>query len=130
MTKTPFLDNPFGGRSLPEWIGSSPDAKVPDYVRDRIFARAGKRCHISGRPIWPGDAWEVEHVKPLSMGGEHRESNMAPALVEPHREKTSAEASEREKADRIRRKHEGTWPRTRTPLRGRGFASTRGFHHD
>lgn len=122
----PLIDNPFGGRSIEEWVGSTPDAKVPQVVQDRIFARAKGRCHISGIKIMPGDRWEVEHVKPLSMGGTHRESNLAPALIDKHKEKTAAEAGARSKADRIRRKHLGTWPASPTPLRSRGFAKRRG----
>ena len=30
------------------------------------------------------------------------------------------------KADRLRAKHTGTWPKSRAPLRSRGFAPTRG----
>ncbi|WAJ27156.1 HNH endonuclease [Antarcticirhabdus aurantiaca] len=118
---TPMIDNPLGGRAVPEWIGAHPDAKVPDKVRDRILARAEGRCHISGIEI-RGKDWELEHIKPLSMGGEHRETNLAPALAEPHRAKTAAEAAGRAKADRIRRKLNGTWPKTKHPLRSRGFS--------
>lgn len=121
----PVIDNPLGGRSLPEWIGKTPDSKVPDAIRDRVFVRAGGRCYLSGRKIMPGDKWELEHVKPLSMGGEHRERNLRPALAAAHREKTKAEATDRAKADRIRRKHLGTWPKSKAPLRSRGFAQTR-----
>lgn len=123
---TPMLPDPLGGRSLKEWIGSSPDAKVPQKVIDRVWLRAKGRCHLSGRKIMPGDVWEVEHVKPLSMGGENRETNLAPALKNEHKQKTAEEAGDRAKADRIRRKHLGTWPQTKAPLRSRGFAKTRG----
>lgn len=121
----PTIDHPLGGRSVPEWIGTSPDAKIPQHVRDRVFMRANGRCYLSGRKIMPGDLWDVEHVKALSLGGEHRESNMRPALREVHRIKTAEEAGDRAKADRIRRKANGTWPKTRTPLRSRGFTTTR-----
>jgi 5-methylcytosine-specific restriction enzyme A len=119
----PMIDCPFGGRKIPEWIGSSPDAKVPDAVRDRIFVRAGGRCHISGRKIGAGEDWQLEHVKPLSMGGEHRERNLRPALTVCHKIKTAVEAGERAKADRMRRKANGTWPKSKTPLRSRPFPS-------
>lgn len=109
------------GRATPEWIGKTPDSKVPASVRARVFLRAGGRCYLSGRVIRPGDAWELEHVKPLSMGGEHRETNLEPALVDAHREKTSAEASVRAKCDRIRLKHIGAFPPSKTPLKSRGF---------
>jgi 5-methylcytosine-specific restriction endonuclease McrA len=124
----PLIDNPFGGRSIEEWIASSPDAKVPQYVRDRAFARAKGRCHLSGRKILPGDKWELEHVKALALGGGHRESNLAPAIVVAHKEKTAAEVGIISKADRMRRKANGTWPKSKTPLRGRGFEPHRLWH--
>lgn len=96
-------------RSVPEWIGKTDDAKVPTSVRSRVFLTHGGKCHISGRTIRAGDKWELEHVRPLSMGGEHRESNLAPALADAHREKTAAEATSRAKADRMRAKHFGFW---------------------
>ncbi len=127
----PLISDPFGGRDVEEWIGSTPNAKVPDRVRDRVFFRAGGVCYLSGRKIVvPRDRWELEHVTALSMGGEHRESNMRPALVEAHKEKTAKEAGDRAKADRIRRKHTGTWPKSQAPLRGRGFPSTRRFERE
>lgn len=116
---------PLGGRSVEEWIGSSPDAKVPDRIRDRVFLRAGGRCYLSGRKIMPGMVWELEHEKPLSMGGQHRESNLRPVLKEEHQAKTALEATDRAKADRIRRKNNGTWPKSKAPLQSRGFPSTR-----
>lgn len=104
------------GRTPAEWIGKTPDSKVPASVRARVFLTHGGKCHISGRTIRPGDAWELEHVTPLSMGGEHRERNLAPALVAPHREKTSAEAGVRAKADRIRLKHIGAYPKPKRKI--------------
>lgn len=118
----PLMSDPFGGRDVEEWIGSSPNAKVPERIRDRVFFRAKGMCHISKRKIVvPRDRWQLEHVVPLSMGGEHRESNLAPALTEPHKVKTAEEAALRAKADRMRRKANGTWPKSKTPLRSRGF---------
>ena len=125
MTARPMISDPFGGRSVEEWIGSSPDAKVPDKVRDRVLHRADRICHLSKRQIGRGEAFELEHIKPLSMGGEHRESNLAPALAKPHREKTSAEAKARAKADRMRRKNDLTWPKSKRPLQSRGFEAGR-----
>lgn len=117
----PKLPDPHGGRSIPEWIGKTPDSKVPDEVKARVFLRHHGICHISKRPIRVGEAWQLEHVKPLSMGGENRESNLAPALVEPHKEKSGEEADAREKADRIKRKHLGLWPKAKQTIKSRGF---------
>ena len=47
----PLISDPFGGRDVEEWIGSSPNARVPDRIRDRVFFRAKGICHISGRKI-------------------------------------------------------------------------------
>ncbi|MEJ8476441.1 HNH endonuclease [Roseibium algae] len=114
----PMISDPLGGRSLPEWIGKTPDSQPPDRVRDRIFIRAGGICHISGIKIRPGMKWQAEHIKPLSMGGENRESNLAPALTEAHKVKTKEEAAARSKADRIRRKMNGTERRKTSPMPG------------
>lgn len=95
------------GRAVPEWIGSSPDAKIPDHVKLRIWLRTDGRCHITGRKIRPGDAYDFDHIIALCNGGEHRESNLAPALRDKHREKTAADVAERAKIDRIRKRHLG-----------------------
>jgi 5-methylcytosine-specific restriction enzyme A len=94
-------------RSVKEWIGKTDDAKVPPRVRVRIFERHNGVCHLSGRKIQAGERWEVEHVKALCNGGEHRESNMAPALVEPHKVKTKADRAEKKIIDRKKKKDIG-----------------------
>ena len=105
-------------RAVPEWIGKTPDTPVPPRVRVRVFERHNGVCHISGRRILAGDKWDLEHIKPLALGGEHRESNMAPALVEPHKIKTKAERRVKAKDDRVRKKHLGVRkPRTITRWR-------------
>lgn len=113
------------GRTNPEWVGATPDSKPPKSVRLRVFAAYGGRCYLSKRLIRPGEAWELEHVKPLHLGGENREGNMAPALVDAHRRKTAAEMSAKAKADRIRAKHLGIWPESKAKIKSRGFEKTR-----
>lgn len=112
-------------RALPEWVGKSPDTPVPPRVRLRVFERYGGKCYLSGRKIMPGDRWEIEHVKALIMGGENRESNLAPALAAPHREKTNRDLADKSKADRVRKKHLGIWPKSKAKIRSAGFQSTR-----
>lgn len=94
-------------RTVTEWIGKTPDSKIPDRVRLRIFNRFDGRCYLSGREIRPGDAWEIEHRVALILGGEHRESNMAPVLAEFHKQKTAAEMKVKAKTDAIAKKHNG-----------------------
>jgi 5-methylcytosine-specific restriction endonuclease McrA len=101
-------------RAVPEWIGKTPDSAVPMKVKLRVFARWDGRCHISGVKILAGDKWDVEHVKPVRSAhpGEphlNRETNLRPALKEPHRKKTAQENSDNAKADRVRAKHLGIW---------------------
>jgi len=113
------------GRSVPEWIGKTPDTPVPPRVRLRVFEAYEGRCYLSGRKIQPGDVWEVEHKKALSLGGENRESNLAPALKDAHREKTREDVAAKSKADRIRKKHLGQWPEPVRKLQSRGFQNSR-----
>lgn len=105
-------------RSTQEWIGKTDDQRVPDYVRLRIFIKRDGRCHITGRKIASGDKWDLEHVIALCNGGQHRESNMAPALVAPHKIKTRADRDEKKRTDSLRRRHIGIKkPRTITAWR-------------
>jgi 5-methylcytosine-specific restriction enzyme A len=107
------------GRSVPEWVGKTPDAKVPERVRQRIFKRHDGICHICGGPI-QGKAWDADHVKALDDNGEHRESNLAPAHKPCHLGKTAKENSTRAKAKRIEQKHTGA-RRPKGSIKSRGF---------
>lgn len=122
------------GRTVPEWIGKTDDSRPPTSVRLRVFARYQGRCYLTGLPIKVGDAWDIEHIKPLHLAqpGEtlNRESNMAPALKAPHREKSAAEVTAKAKADRVRAKHLGIFPKSKRPLQSRGFTSSRDFPVD
>ena len=94
-------------RSVEEWIGKTDDSAIPPRVRLRVFEKYSGVCYLSGVKIRPGDKWEIEHVQALCNGGEHRESNMAPALVAAHKGKTAADRREKAKNDRVRKRHLG-----------------------
>lgn len=94
-------------RSNDEWIGKTDDAKVPPRVRQRVFDRHNGICHLTGRKIQLGERWELEHVHALILGGQHRESNMAPALAAAHKVKTATEMKVKSKIARVRKKHIG-----------------------
>lgn len=87
------------GRANVEWIGATPDSKVPDHVRLRVYLAHEGRCHIAQRKIRRGEPWECDHVIALAdwtdEGHGNRESNLAPALKDKHRAKTSAENAAR-----------------------------------
>lgn len=106
------------GRTRPEWVGKTPDARIPNAVRARIWLRCEGRCALTGLKIDAAkQPYDFDHIKPLSMGGEHRETNLQLVLREAHRKKTTAEAGPRAKADRIRLKHLGL------KSKGRGFGN-------
>jgi 5-methylcytosine-specific restriction endonuclease McrA len=116
------------GRSVPLWVGATPDAKVPPRVRLRIFEREGGRCWISGRKIMAADAWDLDHKIALINGGTHSEDNLFPALRDKHREKTAEDVAEKSKTARIRAKHLGIFPRSPFKIKGRGFERRRTTH--
>ncbi len=101
-------------RAVTEWIGTHDDQAVPPRVRLRVFERHNGVCYLSGRKIMPGDKWELEHAKALCNGGEHRESNLAPALKIEHKKKTADDRKEKAKTDRIRKRHLGIKKARRT----------------
>lgn len=112
------------GRSVPEWRGATPDSAIPTRVRIRLFERCGGICALTGRKLGPGE-WDLDHKKALADRGEHRESNLQVVWRPKHREKTSIENSDRAKADRIFAKHHGVWPKSKCPIRSRGFETAR-----
>jgi 5-methylcytosine-specific restriction protein A len=115
------------GRTVEEWIGATPDSVVPARVKLRVFRRYDGRCYLSGAKINVGDAWDVEHIIPLGLDQTgNRESNLAPALKEPHKEKTARDRRAMAKADRIAKKRLGLWPKSKRPLKSRGFEPSRG----
>lgn len=103
-------------RSTPEWIGKNDDQKVPDHVRVRIFRDHDGFCHIAKRKIKRGEPWDLDHIVALVNGGEHRESNLAPALRDKHREKTAEDVAEKSRIYRKTAKDLGL----RKPSRLRG----------
>jgi 5-methylcytosine-specific restriction enzyme A len=102
-------------RELPEWIGKTDDAAIPRRVRLRVFERMGGICHLSGRKINAGEPWDMDHIVALVNGGSHRESNLAPALRDKHREKTAQDVAEKSVTARKRTKHLGIKKPSRFP---------------
>ncbi len=89
-------------------------------MRLRIWAAHEGTCHLCGLRIKVGEQWDVEHVKPLWLGGHDTEANMAPAHKDCHAPKTAQEATDRAKTNRQAAKHIGAiTPKRR--LLSRGF---------
>lgn len=108
-------------RSVAEWIGKTPDAKIPPHVKLRIFRTHAGKCHLTGRKIRPGDAYDFDHIIALVNGGEHRESNLAPALRNEHRKKTAEDVKAKAKGDRAAMRHFGIDGERRSTMQGPGF---------
>jgi 5-methylcytosine-specific restriction endonuclease McrA len=53
----------------------------------------------------------LDHKVALINGGEHRESNLFPALKDKHRAKTADDVAEKSKTYRMGAKHRGLWPK-------------------
>jgi len=107
-------------RSTNEWIGRTPDTPIPPRVKLRVFDRHAGICHLSGRKIMPGEPWECDHVIALINGGENRETNLAPALRDKHREKTAADVREKSEVARRRQSYLGIKPK-RKRIQHAGF---------
>lgn len=85
--------------------------------RAEVFRDAGGICHLCSRKIAPGEAWEVEHRKPLALGGTNDPDNLFPAHADCHAGKSRAEIKIIRKADRQLKKAVGV-KTSRNPLPG------------
>ncbi|SFG87723.1 HNH endonuclease [Ensifer sp. OV372] len=94
-------------RAVPEWIGKTDDTPPPSRVKDRIRARQGNICALSGLPLGSDDVVQYDHIVPLWLGGRNSESNLQAVTSESHKRKTAAEAKVRAKCNRTRKKHLG-----------------------
>ncbi len=81
--------------------------------RLKVFEAAQGICHICLQRIQVGQAWEVEHVTPLALGG----SNVEPAHKTCHVLKTVKDIRDIAKVKRIAAKHHGAaqskWPKSK-----------------
>ena len=87
--------------------------------RERLFLLHGKRCYLCEQPIVTGEAFDLEHIVPWELTRDESDGNVKPAHVRCHKMKTAKDIYAIRKADRQRQKHEGTWPKSRRPLRSR-----------
>lgn len=105
-------------RSVEEWIAKHDDQRIPDRVRIRVFERYGGCCYRSGARIRAGDRWDCDHIIALINGGEHRETNLAPILIDPHKEKTKADRKIQSRIYKIKKRHLGLKKPKGRPLMG------------
>ena len=91
-------------RTVPEWIGKTDDAAIPARVKLRIYDSAKGRCVVCTNT---SDAYECDHVIPLILGGEHRESNLQLLCKPCHKLKTKLDVKLKAKVARVRKRHLG-----------------------
>ncbi len=94
-------------RSVPPWIGKTPDTPVPQKVRVRVFEAKGGRCHMCGRKIQTGEAWTCEHVIALINGGLNAEPNLDLTCGWCLPQKNATDVAIKSKSYRVRSKHLG-----------------------
>jgi 5-methylcytosine-specific restriction enzyme A len=94
-------------RSMPEWIAKNDDAAIPRAVKRRILVRQGNVCAISERRFSASNKPDFDHIVPLWLGGQHKESNLQAICKTFHKAKTREEAPIRAKTYRMHDKELG-----------------------
>jgi 5-methylcytosine-specific restriction protein A len=94
-------------RTVPEWIGKTDDSMPPDSVKQRIVERQGGVCAIDESAFGPKNKPQFDHIKPLWLDGENRESNLQALSKNAHANKTATEATVRAKVNANKRKSVG-----------------------
>jgi 5-methylcytosine-specific restriction endonuclease McrA len=91
-------------RSVPEWIGRTHDSAIPPRVKLRVHDRAEGKCQKCGASAFIG---EYDHIIPLVLGGENRESNLQRLCAPCHKSKTKLDLRIKAKVARVRKRHLG-----------------------
>lgn len=91
-------------RSVPEWIGRNDDAKIPDRVKVRIYHKAKGVCAVCTVVSLSG---QYDHIIPLILGGEHRETNLQWICIPCHKAKTALDVKLKAKVARVQKRHLG-----------------------
>lgn len=89
--------------------------------RVRLFELNQGTCYLCDMKIQVGEVWEIEHVVAWELTRDDSDENLRLAHVKCHKVKTADDVSAIRKADRVKAKNLGAWPKSRTPLRSRGF---------
>lgn len=90
-------------RTVAEWKGKNDDARIPDRVKDRVAHKAGDCCQKCHRAITEKLRGEFDHVIPLIIGAENRESNLQLLCNECHAGKTKLDVRLKAKVARARK---------------------------
>lgn len=94
-------------RSVPEWIGKTPDTAPPPRVKLRVFERQIGRCALCLRIMHPKMKQIYDHMLALINGGENRERNLQMICEICNLHKTGGDVAIKSKTYAIRSKHVG-----------------------
>ena len=100
-------------RRVPEWQGRNPDSAIPPRVKARIVAQQHGvcACGCGVKLGLSGEIVEVDHIQPLILGGENRESNLQALRSRCHKAKTREDVAQKSTEARKRNKALGFKPR-------------------
>lgn len=94
-------------RSVEEWIGRTDNTPIPARVKERIARRAEDKCQHCKRTVGPHLAAQFDHVTPLILGGQNRETNLQLLCRSCHSAKTALDVKLKAKVSRVRQRHIG-----------------------
>lgn len=104
-------------REVPEWIGRNDDSAIPERVKLRVYHKAKGLC-AACKLHWLNG--QYDHVIPLILGGENKETNLQFLCVPCHSAKTKLDVKLKAKVARVRKRHLGI-KKPRTILGGKNF---------
>jgi 5-methylcytosine-specific restriction protein A len=95
-------------RDVAEWIGRTDNTPAPPRVKARVYLDAEGRCQHCTRFV-DGSALlgQYDHIIPLILGGENRESNLQLLCVPCHKAKTKLDVKLKAKVARVQKRHLG-----------------------
>jgi 5-methylcytosine-specific restriction enzyme A len=91
-------------RSTDEWIGKTDDSAIPLRVKERVARAAHDLCVKCDRKVGAKLRPEFDHVTPLILGGQNRESNIQLLCHECHGAKTKLDVKLKAKVARVHTK--------------------------
>lgn len=100
-------------REVKEWVGANDNTAIPPRVKLRVAARTLDCCQQCGRKVGGALRAQFDHVVPLCLGGENKESNIALVCHECHLGKTKLDVKLKAKVARVRCRHLGIRPKSR-----------------
>jgi 5-methylcytosine-specific restriction endonuclease McrA len=89
-------------RKVDEWVGRNDDADPPTSCKLRILDKQDGRCNTCGVRFDVKTRAQFDHVSPLWLSGENRETNLQALCPPCHGKKTATEATIRGKVNRLR----------------------------